>query len=252
MNTKICVISDCYGIHYGKGFCRRHYMEDYNSQLPECSIDGCQKRSATAGLCNAHYQSKAKHGDPLAVERRREERRTKRKEVLSLPCAVTGCNRTRVLREWCDPHYQKWLRHGDPTVGVELLFSAGMPCLVEECDRLSKVRGYCTMHYTRRYRETRPGWMAALCMERRLKTDENIDRQLIFEVYNGHCYLCGEEIDPDSSWHLEHIQPISKGGIHAHHNVAPSHGACNNEKWSFTLMEFLTKKGLCPYEPVFT
>lgn len=32
----------------------------------ECSVDSCEKRAATRGLCHAHYDKFKKYGDPLA------------------------------------------------------------------------------------------------------------------------------------------------------------------------------------------
>jgi hypothetical protein len=33
---------------------------------PDCSIDGCTNKAATAGMCNSHYLRQRRHGDPLA------------------------------------------------------------------------------------------------------------------------------------------------------------------------------------------
>jgi 5-methylcytosine-specific restriction endonuclease McrA len=58
---------------------------------------------------------------------------------------------------------------------------------------------------------------------------EPIDRDAVFERDGGICHLCGGLVDP-ASWHLDHIQPLSKGGGHLLANVAVTHPFCNLSK----------------------
>lgn len=46
---------------------------------------------------------------------------------------------------------------------------------------------------------------------------------------NGVCGICGQSADP-ASWHVDHIVPIARGGIHAMSNVQVSHPTCNRRK----------------------
>lgn len=53
-----------------------------------------------------------------------------------------------------------------------------------------------------------------------------VDRREIFERDGGRCHLCGSLCDP-GRFHIDHIVPISRGGVHAPSNVAVAHPLCN-------------------------
>ena len=63
----------------------------------------------------------------------------------------------------------------------------------------------------------------------------------VLQEYGAICYLCEEQIDltlprkigtPGWGWglHLDHVEPISKGGKDCLENVAPTHAICNLNK----------------------
>ncbi len=63
----------------------------------------------------------------------------------------------------------------------------------------------------------------------------------VLELYGTDCHICGEPIDLNATrkigelgWekglHLDHVIPISKGGVDTIKNVKPSHGKCNIKK----------------------
>lgn len=56
-----------------------------------------------------------------------------------------------------------------------------------------------------------------------------LDIAEIIERDEGICHLCGDPID-DDKWTLDHLIPISKGGIHAKNNVALAHLSCNSRR----------------------
>ena len=69
-------------------------------------------------------------------------------------------------------------------------------------------------------------------------------------MYGTCCYLCDKEIDLtaprqsgaegwETSLHIDHLVPISKGGSDSLDNVRPTHGQCNLKKGS----QMLTKIG---------
>lgn len=60
---------------------------------------------------------------------------------------------------------------------------------------------------------------------------ESIDRSIVFEVNMGLCGICGEFVDP-SDFAVDHIIPLSRGGLHAYNNVQLTHVSCNLEKGS--------------------
>jgi 5-methylcytosine-specific restriction endonuclease McrA len=58
---------------------------------------------------------------------------------------------------------------------------------------------------------------------------EAIDRQVVFARDQGTCGICQTAVAPEG-WHLDHKQPLSKGGQHSYDNVQVSHPVCNLRK----------------------
>jgi 5-methylcytosine-specific restriction endonuclease McrA len=58
---------------------------------------------------------------------------------------------------------------------------------------------------------------------------EEVDRKIVFNRDKGICHLCKDEVD-SNNWHLDHIMPVSRGGLHCYDNVAVSHSSCNLKK----------------------
>jgi len=58
---------------------------------------------------------------------------------------------------------------------------------------------------------------------------EAVDRQVVFARDAGLCGICQQGVEP-ANWHLDHIQPLSKGGQHSYDNVQVSHPVCNMRK----------------------
>lgn len=75
-----------------------------------CSVEGCDKRIRSRGLCNAHYAMYKKHGDPEA----KFDRRTQYGK-----CRMDGCgSEANSGRDWlCGSHYKRKWRYGDPLAG---------------------------------------------------------------------------------------------------------------------------------------
>jgi 5-methylcytosine-specific restriction endonuclease McrA len=58
---------------------------------------------------------------------------------------------------------------------------------------------------------------------------EPVLKSRVWERDGGICHICKLPADPNG-WHLEHIVPIARGGVHTYSNVAVSHPACNLAK----------------------
>jgi hypothetical protein len=73
----------------------------------ECSVEPCDDRAVSRGLCSKHYLRLLKHGDPnvrLLAER-------------PARCAAKGCDRTIGSgggRGLCSKHYWRLMTYGDP------------------------------------------------------------------------------------------------------------------------------------------
>ncbi|MCI1635195.1 HNH endonuclease [Bifidobacterium sp.] len=120
-------------------------------------------------------------------------------------------------------------------------------CSEGGCCRHVRARGMCNMHYKRLLRaegKLRDPWD-----ERRRKNYEkrrarknsngpvedftNLD---IYERDKWHCGICGLKVDEDLAYpdpmsaSLDHIVPLSKGGMHTRKNVQLAHLRCNVSK----------------------
>lgn len=91
---------------------------------------------------------------------------------------------------------------------------------------------------TRRYIEAHPEEAAAQARKasskrRALKAEayvDDIDPRDVLTVYGLNCYLCGEDIDLAEGMHVDHVIPLSRGGMHSFGNVRPTHPSCNLRK----------------------
>lgn len=60
---------------------------------------------------------------------------------------------------------------------------------------------------------------------------EHIDKRKLWHQYQGICGLCLTPV-PLSRVTIDHIIPLSQGGLHEYANVQPAHGLCNHVKGS--------------------
>ena len=51
-------------------------------------------------------------------------------------------------------------------------------------------------------------------------------------MHGGMCGICEEFIQ--GKFHVDHVIPLSKGGLHCYANVQPAHPNCNRKKWANT------------------
>ncbi len=56
---------------------------------------------------------------------------------------------------------------------------------------------------------------------------EDVDPNVVYTMHGGMCGICKEFIEGE--FHVDHVIPLSKGGVHGYVNVQPAHPACN---WS--------------------
>jgi len=57
---------------------------------------------------------------------------------------------------------------------------------------------------------------------------EDVDPQTCYAMHGGMCGICKEFIEGD--FHVDHIKPLSKGGLHGYFNCQPAHPVCNLRK----------------------
>lgn len=64
-----------------------------------------------------------------------------------------------------------------------------------------------------------------------------INRQAVYDKYDGHCAYCGREITL-KEMQVDHIQPARNGGNNRHENLHPSCKRCNHYKRGYCLEGF--------------
>lgn len=57
---------------------------------------------------------------------------------------------------------------------------------------------------------------------------EQVDPVELFEMHEGACGICGEQID--GAFEVDHRMPLALGGEHSYANTQPAHPACNRRK----------------------
>jgi 5-methylcytosine-specific restriction endonuclease McrA len=57
---------------------------------------------------------------------------------------------------------------------------------------------------------------------------EEVDPQTVYAMHGGMCGICEQFIVGD--FHVDHVVPLSKGGMHGYINVQPAHPICNRRK----------------------
>lgn len=62
---------------------------------------------------------------------------------------------------------------------------------------------------------------------------ETVDPQVVYEMHGGMCGICKGFVE-QSSFHVDHIIPLARGGMHGYVNVQPAHVKCNLSKGART------------------
>ena len=59
---------------------------------------------------------------------------------------------------------------------------------------------------------------------------EPVDAKVVFDRDGGVCGICLQPVLPGQAWHVDHIEPLSKGGAHSYDNAQLAHAGCNMSK----------------------
>lgn len=133
MNIKQCTVEGCRKVHYAKGYCRNHYVQNKKlvarkNKNDICNVDGCGEIVVANGYCSKHYQQIRNHGT-LQPDK---ERVLLKDELL---CSVPGCNREHKVKGMCRMHYNSSYRENK------------FYCHVKGCGRTTYMEGKCKEHY---------------------------------------------------------------------------------------------------------
>lgn len=58
---------------------------------------------------------------------------------------------------------------------------------------------------------------------------EQVDPRIVYQMHGGMCGICKEFVSEDD-FHVDHVIPLAKGGMHGYVNVQPAHPKCNLSK----------------------
>lgn len=168
-------------------------------------------------------------------------------------CSTSDCNKKVHGRGMCSACLFHWRKSNSAVELREALVCADCEGIFAASPR-GTVPTVCQVCAKERYRamqirsqKRNPGTRRTSEAKRRATKKnapvvQELDLCLIYDVFNGCCYLCGIDVEFDN-WHLEHIQPLSKGGSHSYANTAVSCGPCNNKKYNFLLIEVVNSVG---------
>lgn len=59
---------------------------------------------------------------------------------------------------------------------------------------------------------------------------EVVDSMDVYKRDKGVCGICHKKVSPKSAWHIDHVIPLSRGGVHSYANVQLAHARCNLSK----------------------
>lgn len=107
---------------------------------PICSVPGCGNGyRVKKGLCSAHYQRKARYGDPLGGQSRIPR---------FGPCGVSGCKKPVYGLGYCLSHNRRFTKYGDPLAGGTFVSETGL-CTLAGCAEPHFSSGFCRNHHHR-------------------------------------------------------------------------------------------------------
>lgn len=189
-----------------------------------CYATDCEAPPRVAGLCQRHYATLRRTGDPNTPPKR------KRKPLYGPVCTIDGCDRAHYAKGWCSKHYDNDRLRGDPL--AEGPGQGWRPkkfrgeCLVDGCSREPDgSRGYCLAHYHRILKHGDPG----LAEVKAKYGDGHINRLGYREIYVG-----GVRVLEHRHVMAQHLgRPLLKGEEVHHRNGQRADNRLENlELWS--------------------
>jgi len=166
-----CIVADCTGAHFAKGYCHRHYEQirkygkiinignSHKRKIKRvCSVVGCNEQYYANGYCVKHASRVRKYG---MTELPKKEYINKDRI-----CVVTGCNNLAYSDEMCQKHYMNKYNR-----------DLYCKCINEgRCIKCGKIN-------TNNKR---------VCRQCEDKTKKNIKIKELKRLKNGQCAQCGQ------------------------------------------------------------
>jgi 5-methylcytosine-specific restriction endonuclease McrA len=215
-----------------------------------CSVEGCDRRHNSHGLCAMHGMRLARRGDVHDPGRLVRSNGS---------CSIDGCERKHAGLGMCGMHYQRF-RNGRTNLPETLVcarcarpfprpFKAN-PAAVRFCshecryaNQLEQARENSAGRYARllEWRKKNPDRLKASQLRRDAKkrasnADVVTGRDLarLAQRFGGKCAYCSVA----AYKHIDHVVPLSRGGRHSIGNLLPACSSCNLSKGAKLLAEF--------------
>lgn len=143
--SNTCTVDQCDNKQKSRGLCSKHYarwQKFGTTDLPErdrsCSVEGCTDDRRWRGMCLKHRRRMDKHGHTDDPEPEPEF------------CTVASCGNKRLARGLCSTHYSRQRKGQDLDAPILKWDAAGRSsiCVVEECDRVVYRGRHCYAHHT--------------------------------------------------------------------------------------------------------
>ncbi len=206
-------------------------VRSYDGALCKHPSKECPRPAQIKGWCELHWGRVERTGDPGVVGN------TKQRIVVidgveHRPCYTCGV----------------------PKLLTEFYQSKVTGYYDNDCKRCARKRALAHRHAnlersrenSRRYYHENPDLVNTRTIMRRdiersgQAEGDEIDRREVAEMFGWICQLCSEPIDPSINhrkWDckpmgvsLDHIVPLTRGGLHVWSNVQPAHLVCNERK----------------------
>lgn len=221
LTKRTCDVPACGRKHYGRGWCRAHYLRmriHGTLELPArtkpptpCTVEDCTAKAVAKRLCSWHYQQTRDTRQPV--------------------CSVAGCAAPQRAGGLCPNHYAYQRRHGAP--------SPQYAC--QGCGGMFPGRAN-TLHCTgckpspNVYAQKRKARLAANNVGMTdIDQAESAEYRAILR--GDPCAYCGA---PSTA--IDHILPTVEGGSDRWENLAPVCKGCNSRKRTRSVLTVLLSR----------
>lgn len=235
---KVCSIDGCGRPRTGASrYCGTHVSRlrrhgDANANFRrvkgKCSIDGCVSPHHSNGLCKKHDTRAQRHGDPLVKLNRKGDGRQ--------CCVVGGCVSPVKAFGLCVTHNARQKRWGN-TDGrsVECRYCQ-RAFITQTRQKLCSQACYRASRRTPEIRLIKRAYYHKYNARKRGLGAEVVCYASVLERDGWICQICKHPIDRALSHphrmsaSIDHVIPLSRGGVHTYSNVQAAHYSCNSRK----------------------
>ena len=177
-----------------------------------CACDGCDTPPRQRGYCAKHAYRIAKYGTPYMVSIRGRDSGKVPRRI----CVVITCGRHSAENAYCTMHALRVRRHGSPDDPRPPLRQCPWP----ECSEVTR-RSLCVKHQ-KHLDVTRRRAIRKNAKTIAYSPDALWQRM----AYFGHkCWMCGGSFEA-----VDHVIPLTKGGVECLANLRPACRSCNSRK----------------------